>query len=74
MSAGDPWWFSGTAPDDESEDAPGQSARGGFSLSFLAAGAQQFVDMAKQATVGWRRDVQHRGRRRRHENPRRSRR
>ncbi|MCX6414627.1 MAG: hypothetical protein NTU77_08515 [Actinobacteria bacterium] len=51
MSAGDPWWFSGAAPDHESEDAPGQSARGGFSLSFLAAGAQQFVDMAKQAIL-----------------------
>ena len=49
MSAGDPWWFSGTAPDRESEDPSEQSTRGGFSLSFLASGAQQLVDMAKQA-------------------------
>ena len=51
MSTGDPWWFSGTAPDHESEDPSDQSTRGGFSLSFLAAGAQQLVDMAKQAIL-----------------------
>ena len=51
MSAGDPWWFSGTAPDRESEDPSEQSTRGGFSLSFLASGAQQLVDMAKQAIL-----------------------
>jgi len=51
MSAGDPWWFSGTAPDHESEDPSEHSARGGFSLSFLAAGAQQLVDMAKQVIL-----------------------
>lgn len=51
MSSGDPWWFSGPAAAPGSEGAADQSARGGFSLSFLAAGAQQIVDMAKQALL-----------------------
>jgi hypothetical protein len=51
MSTDDPWWFSGPASAPEPEGAAGQSARGGFSLSFLAAGAQQIVDMAKQALL-----------------------
>lgn len=51
MSEGDPWWFSGSASGRESENSSGQSPRGGFSLSSLATGAQQIVDIAKQALL-----------------------
>ena len=51
MSEGDPWWFTGTLPDDESAGPRHRTPGGGFSLSFLASGAQQLVDMAKQVIV-----------------------
>ena len=51
MSGADPWWFTGTMPDDASSGARDRTPGGGFSLSFLASGAQQLVDMAKQVIV-----------------------
>ena len=51
MRGTDPWWFTGTTPDDASSGARDRTQGGGFSLSFLASGAQQLVDMAKQAIV-----------------------
>ena len=51
MSGTDPWWFTGTMPDDASLGPRDRRQGGGFSLSFLASGAQQLVDMAKQAIV-----------------------
>ena len=51
MSAGDPWWYSGTPSGPEPEGASDQPARGGFSLSALVTGAQQIVDLAKQAIL-----------------------
>ena len=51
MNGNDPWWFTGTMPDTASAGAGDRTTGGGFSLSFLASGAQQLVDMAKQAIV-----------------------
>lgn len=51
MSAGDPWWFSGPLSASAPDGSAAPSDRGGFSLSFLAAGAQQIVDLAKQALL-----------------------
>ena len=51
MSSGYPWWFSGPQTAHDSQDAPDAADRGGFSLSFLASGAQQLVDLAKQAIL-----------------------
>jgi len=51
VSGADPWWFTGTMPDDASSGARDRTPGGGFSLSFFASGARQIVDMAKQAIV-----------------------
>ena len=51
MSDSDPWWFSGPPSAPASEGTRERSGGGGFSLSFLASGAQQVVEMAKQAIL-----------------------
>jgi hypothetical protein len=57
VSTGAPWWFSGDASGDRpSDDAGDRATRGrfdipGLDLAGLASGAQQLVELARQALL-----------------------
>ena len=59
MSASTPWWYSGAAPQEGAHRAegspepaePDRETRARFDLAGLASGAQQLVDLARQALL-----------------------